>query len=152
MDINSQKIDIIGLGYVGLPLAVEFGKSRTVLGFDINDALDSVVTDSWDDAVPTGTQGPNDRFTAFPGTPNEKKLDGFDGLRNFNQVRPGVFDGGYAFSGLAPGNGSVSETSKTNITGPRGWRITIGRADSATHRRYSCSQRLGGATNVAPGI
>lgn len=31
-----KKIAIIGLGYVGLPLAVEFGKSRSVLGFDIN--------------------------------------------------------------------------------------------------------------------
>jgi UDP-N-acetyl-D-galactosamine dehydrogenase len=31
-----KKIAIIGLGYVGLPLAVEFGKSRPVLGFDIN--------------------------------------------------------------------------------------------------------------------
>lgn len=30
------KLAIIGLGYVGLPLAVEFGKKRTVLGFDIN--------------------------------------------------------------------------------------------------------------------
>ena len=31
-----QKIAIIGLGYVGLPLAVEFGKKRPVCGFDIN--------------------------------------------------------------------------------------------------------------------
>lgn len=31
-----KKIAIIGLGYVGLPLAVEFGKVRPVLGFDIN--------------------------------------------------------------------------------------------------------------------
>jgi UDP-N-acetyl-D-galactosamine dehydrogenase len=31
-----KKIGIIGLGYVGLPLAVEFGKARPVLGFDIN--------------------------------------------------------------------------------------------------------------------
>ena len=31
-----KKIAIIGLGYVGLPLAVEFGKYRPVLGFDIN--------------------------------------------------------------------------------------------------------------------
>ena len=31
-----KKIGIIGLGYVGLPLAVEFGKKRTVIGFDIN--------------------------------------------------------------------------------------------------------------------
>lgn len=38
MDISNQKIALIGLGYVGLPLAVEFGKVRPVLGFDINDA------------------------------------------------------------------------------------------------------------------
>ena len=31
-----EKIGIIGLGYVGLPLAVEFGKKRSVIGFDIN--------------------------------------------------------------------------------------------------------------------
>ncbi len=30
------RLAIIGLGYVGLPLAVEFGKIRSVLGFDIN--------------------------------------------------------------------------------------------------------------------
>lgn len=33
---EQKKIAIIGLGYVGLPLAVEFGKSRNVVGFDIN--------------------------------------------------------------------------------------------------------------------
>jgi UDP-N-acetyl-D-glucosamine/UDP-N-acetyl-D-galactosamine dehydrogenase len=31
-----QKIGVIGLGYVGLPLAVEFGKKIAVVGFDIN--------------------------------------------------------------------------------------------------------------------
>lgn len=30
------RIGVVGLGYVGLPLAVEFGKNREVLGFDIN--------------------------------------------------------------------------------------------------------------------
>ena len=30
------KLAVIGLGYVGLPLAVEFGKKRSVVGFDIN--------------------------------------------------------------------------------------------------------------------
>ncbi|MCP1198068.1 Vi polysaccharide biosynthesis UDP-N-acetylglucosamine C-6 dehydrogenase TviB [Notoacmeibacter sp. MSK16QG-6] len=34
--LESSKIAVIGLGYVGLPLAVEFGKYRTVVGFDIN--------------------------------------------------------------------------------------------------------------------
>ena len=33
-----KKIAIIGLGYVGLPLAVEFGKKRPVIGFEINQA------------------------------------------------------------------------------------------------------------------
>jgi UDP-N-acetyl-D-galactosamine dehydrogenase len=34
--MKQKKIAIIGLGYVGLPLAVEFGKTRPVLGFDIH--------------------------------------------------------------------------------------------------------------------
>ena len=37
MNINA-KIAVVGLGYVGLPLAVEFGKHRSVVGFDINAA------------------------------------------------------------------------------------------------------------------
>jgi len=36
MNLNDKKVAIIGLGYVGLPLAVEFGKLRPVVGFDIN--------------------------------------------------------------------------------------------------------------------
>ena len=32
----TKKIALIGLGYVGLPLAIEFGKKREVTGFDIN--------------------------------------------------------------------------------------------------------------------
>jgi len=38
MNLTEAHIAIIGLGYVGLPLAVEFGKHRPVLGFDINTA------------------------------------------------------------------------------------------------------------------
>jgi len=34
--MNNKKIAIIGLGYVGLPLAVEFGKKRSTIGFDTN--------------------------------------------------------------------------------------------------------------------
>jgi UDP-N-acetyl-D-galactosamine dehydrogenase len=36
MKLSDVKIAVVGLGYVGLPLAVEFGKYRQVLGFDIN--------------------------------------------------------------------------------------------------------------------
>jgi UDP-N-acetyl-D-glucosamine/UDP-N-acetyl-D-galactosamine dehydrogenase len=35
-DLSNVKLSVIGLGYVGLPLAVEFGKIRSVIGFDIN--------------------------------------------------------------------------------------------------------------------
>ena len=35
---NNTKIAIIGLGYVGLPLAVEFGKYFKTIGFDINES------------------------------------------------------------------------------------------------------------------
>ncbi len=35
MEIN-YRIAVIGLGYVGLPLAVEFAKKYPVIGFDIN--------------------------------------------------------------------------------------------------------------------
>lgn len=36
LSLDGAKIGIIGLGYVGLPLAVEFGKQFDVVGFDIN--------------------------------------------------------------------------------------------------------------------
>lgn len=36
MSNATDRICVIGLGYVGLPLAVEFGKHRAVVGFDIN--------------------------------------------------------------------------------------------------------------------
>ncbi len=36
LSLETTKLAVIGLGYVGLPLAVEFGKTRSVVGFDIN--------------------------------------------------------------------------------------------------------------------
>ncbi len=37
-DLNKLRIGVLGLGYVGLPLAVEFGKKYPTLGFDVKDA------------------------------------------------------------------------------------------------------------------
>ena len=34
-DLSDLRLAIIGLGYVGLPLAVEFGKKFETIGFDI---------------------------------------------------------------------------------------------------------------------
>lgn len=36
-DLKNGRIGVVGLGYVGLPLAVEFGRVRPVLGFDIDE-------------------------------------------------------------------------------------------------------------------
>ena len=38
MNLNNRVIAVIGLGYVGLPLAIEFGKKYRVIGFDIYQA------------------------------------------------------------------------------------------------------------------
>ena len=64
--------------------------------FDLGDALEATTTDSWDDNQPTGCRGEPFLFMG-------EEKDCYDGLRNFNQVRPGVFDGGYAFGSAAGG-------------------------------------------------
>ncbi|ACJ28358.1 UDP-N-acetyl-D-mannosaminuronate dehydrogenase [Shewanella piezotolerans WP3] len=46
--LEDTKIAIIGLGYVGLPLAVEFGKTRNVIGFDINQQRVNELSDRHD--------------------------------------------------------------------------------------------------------
>lgn len=56
-------------------------------------------TDGWDDAQPSGC--PGDPYKVPYGTDADKPLDCYDGLRNWNQVRPAVFDGGYAFGSVA---------------------------------------------------
>jgi hypothetical protein len=67
--------------------------------FDYGDALAVTWTDSWDDSLPTGCQGQNQLDFDGDGVTTEAEDSRcFDGLRNFNQVRPGVFDGGYAFN------------------------------------------------------
>ena len=38
MNLDQEQIAIVGLGYVGLPLAVEFGKKRKTIGFDVSEA------------------------------------------------------------------------------------------------------------------
>lgn len=50
---SNQPIAIIGLGYVGLPLAVEFGKKRPVIGFDINAKRIAELQDGHDHTLET---------------------------------------------------------------------------------------------------
>lgn len=54
---NKEKtIAIIGLGYVGLPLAVEFGKKRSVIGFDINTNRISELQSGQDNTLECSTE------------------------------------------------------------------------------------------------
>ena len=50
-NLKDVKIAIIGLGYVGLPLAVEFGKKYQTLGFDINQARISELNNGSDSTL-----------------------------------------------------------------------------------------------------
>ena len=46
--MKTKKIGIVGLGYVGLPLAIEFGKKREVIGYDINESRISELKNNTD--------------------------------------------------------------------------------------------------------
>ena len=50
-NIENAKLAIIGLGYVGLPLAVEFGKKYSTLGFDINPARLAALNEGHDSTL-----------------------------------------------------------------------------------------------------
>jgi hypothetical protein len=72
--------------------------------FDWGDAIDVTWTDSWDDSQPENCAGANQLYATAGDADTALIPDDrcFDGLRNFNQIRPGVFDGGYAFGGTVP--------------------------------------------------
>ena len=62
MNIDKVKIAVIGQGYVGLPLAIEFGKKYPTLGFDINQArIDELKTgvDHTNEATPEQLKSAN---------------------------------------------------------------------------------------------
>jgi large repetitive protein len=61
-------------------------------------------TDSWDDSIPQDcpTRAIGEPAFAIPyGSAAGTRLDCWDGFRNWNQLRPSVFDGGFAFGRVA---------------------------------------------------
>ncbi|BBB26766.1 hypothetical protein [Amphritea japonica] len=79
------------------------GAGYTTGVFDNGDAIQVTWTDSWDDANPNACQGETYTVHAELGAPDAFTTDCHDGLRNFNQVTNGLFDGGYAFNDIATG-------------------------------------------------
>ena len=49
--LENITIAIVGLGYVGLPLAIEFGKKYPVIGYDVNENRISQLTDGFDSTL-----------------------------------------------------------------------------------------------------
>lgn len=100
-DINGvagvQLADVDNWPFDNFPTAADGDIDRNGNGlFDLGDATQVVTTDSWDDNLPSGCQGNNNM-------PQLAADHCFDGLRNFNQMRPGVFDGGFAFNDIPAG-------------------------------------------------
>jgi UDP-N-acetyl-D-galactosamine dehydrogenase len=70
MKQNDYKIAIVGLGYVGLPLAIEFGKKFKVLGFDINQSRIeelNLITDRTNEADLVGMKNAMELAKSNPG-------------------------------------------------------------------------------------
>ncbi len=84
--------------------------------------LNTTVTDSWDASMPSGCKYENEEtgpFTFSPDGIHFYDRDCYDGLRNFNQVRPGVFDGGYAFDSIcADEGGMLPDGTCSSFTSP----------------------------------
>jgi len=72
MQLQDIKIAVIGLGYVGLPLAAEFGKHREVIGFDINNSRINELTkfkDSTKELSPEELK--ESKFLKYTSKPND---------------------------------------------------------------------------------
>ncbi|MEX1312395.1 MAG: choice-of-anchor Q domain-containing protein, partial [Candidatus Sulfomarinibacteraceae bacterium] len=63
--------------------------------------LATTTTDSWDETPPTDCKWGNDGTGPF--VFRGRETDCYDGMRVWNQVRPGIFDGGYAFDEICDG-------------------------------------------------
>jgi len=75
MILQDLKLAIIGLGYVGLPLAVEFGKVRPVIGFDVNTKRIDELKVGKDITLETSDQELSDaKYLRFTTKPEDLKL------------------------------------------------------------------------------
>jgi UDP-N-acetyl-D-mannosaminuronate dehydrogenase len=74
MRAQDLNLAIVGLGYVGLPLAVAFGKKRSVVGFDINETRIAELKLGRDVTLETTQKELNDaRFVHFSADPAHLK-------------------------------------------------------------------------------
>ncbi|MBI5674686.1 MAG: hypothetical protein HZC48_02500 [Nitrospirae bacterium] len=87
--------------------------------FDYGDALEITATDSWDDNLPTECLDSNGNIDVQTAN-GQPIINCAETMRTWNQVRPGVFDGGYAFAGE---NGLPAGTYIVEAVPPPGYEI-----------------------------
>lgn len=77
MNIVNEQIAVIGLGYVGLPLAVEFGKMRKTIGFDINERRIEALKAGQDETLEVEQEELNEALhLSFSSSPEDLKKCG----------------------------------------------------------------------------
>ena len=74
---NKLKLAVVGLGYVGLPLALEFAKKMSVIGFDINERNLKMLRNSQDPSEELGPETFEKRNIIFTSDPEELKKASF---------------------------------------------------------------------------
>ena len=78
--------------------------------FDSGDAIQITTTDSWDDNKPSGC------IQNLPNLPGLGQINECaDAFGTWNQVRPGLFDGGYAFDSYFPGGIDSGSTETATV-------------------------------------
>ena len=76
MPSHNRKISVIGLGYVGLPVAVAFGKQAKVIGFDVKDKRISSLKNNQDDTGEVSATDLQNSDILFTSDPNDlRKAD-----------------------------------------------------------------------------
>lgn len=76
--INKEtKLSVVGLGYVGLPIALEFAKSIDVIGFDINDERVEMMKNQIDPSGEVEKEDFDKKSIKFTSDPNELKEANF---------------------------------------------------------------------------
>jgi UDP-N-acetyl-D-galactosamine dehydrogenase len=74
INLKEKTIAIVGLGYVGLPLAVEFGKARRVIGYDIDSQRIDELVNFQDRTLEVSSEEIREsRFLTFSSSPEDLK-------------------------------------------------------------------------------
>ncbi|MDF1821167.1 MAG: Vi polysaccharide biosynthesis UDP-N-acetylglucosamine C-6 dehydrogenase TviB [Alcanivoracaceae bacterium] len=86
--LSDISLAVIGLGYVGLPLAVEFGKHRKVVGFDVNQARIAALQEGHDSTLEVS----GEELAASPGLTFSHDPEDLRGCNTFIVTVPTPID------------------------------------------------------------